>query len=299
MLLYNIFVPLLLLLLGSKNNSTYKLLIKETKQFIANYKHKRRNLYQNFKFKIDCIFYPTIIAICICNRNDGKSIICSFFLILILGWISLKLIKIIVLYRFNILEAIKNMLRRINIEYTKRLLQKSLIYFLLLILFIYINFSSTHIILNGGKNSILIDILSALFVWGLVEYMSFRYDVIRDVIKERDDCYNNILLYLTCRMKNKDKILLSIVESIGFSQNYYPLTTEYIEIVNLILSNKGKIKKKKIIELYESYTNNISTEFWYYNILNKLLYNFDKDKIDYTKTVYYVLYKELKNIYEV
>lgn len=284
--LYNILILIILELLGNKKCTNFN---NDRINFIANFKHKRRNLYQNFKFKIDCIAYPFIMIIFILLGNDEILVLKCFLLFILLYKIVLPLINTIIKTANKFKKLFKN---KINILMIIKLFAQKHCIDILVLLFAIVTITNYNTIKNN-KNSIFVGILGSLFVWGLVEYMSFRYDIIRDVIKERDECYNAILLHFD----NKNKVgksLFEIIEEKGFEENFYPLTTEYIELFCKI-SSKDNVDKKLILDIYEKYKNE-KIEFWYYNILSKWKYLFNDKIEEYNGTIYYN--KELKNIYD-
>ena len=281
LIIYNIFVILFLYFLGHKSTNNDKKEEIETNEclgFISNFKHKRRNLFQNFKFKIDCIFYSLIIINFI-NCYNNEDIIISFFIFII----GLKLINRLII-RLNK----KNSIFKCKANY-RAFFQKNFLYCLLCIVVILMLCGKIDFFNNFSN--LTTSIFTSLFVWGLVEYMSFRYNVIRDVIKERDECYNKLLL----NIKNKEstKRIIENFEDIGFDQNYYPLTTEYKSLSNKICRIK-KIEKSEIIKIYNEHKDE-KTEYWYYDILSSWVKSILNKNQDYYDPVYYD--EKLKNIY--
>ena len=270
-------------LLGNKRCKDFN---NDRIDFIANFKHKRRNLYQNFKFKIDCIFYPLIVLFFEANNNCDEIVLIGLLLFILIYKILNRII-------INIIKFIISKIKNVKLENIKYFFQKYCIYIIIFIFVVVIIVLKNCLFTILEITPLFVNALTSLFVWGLVEYMSFRYDIVRDVIKERDDCYNAILLYFNDENK-KCKSLIEIIEEKGFEQNFYPLTTEYIELFCEIY-NKDKVDKKAILDIYEKYKNE-KTEFWYYNILIKWQYLFNDKIEEYNGTIYYN--KELKNIYD-
>lgn len=279
MLLYNILVSLFCEIFAGNNVCE----LKTDYKYISNLKHKKRNFFQHFKFKLDCVLYMLILAlyIAIAYRQSYVTIIKNFVIYLVLIKIISKKVSIC-LFKDNkkthnkVVSSISRFIQKNSLFIIITIFVPSIIYFL-----------DLHYQKNCKSDdlfSFIYTIIVALCVWGFVEYMTFRYDVIRDVVNERDDMLFKILKetidFDEDKINNKciESIILRIIEDFGVTSKYYSLTTEYNEIFNSFIQhcteqksdkkNYFQFYKQELLKINDTYSKK-TTEYWYFNcILN-------------------------------